>query len=263
MAFHLSTAAKGAGALVFASALTFSAAVQATVVEIRTNMGNIQVNLFDQLTPRTVDNFLTNYVVTGAYANNVAHRSVPDFIVQMGGFQYTNTFPPEAISTAAAVVNEPVLSNLRGTVAMAKVGGNPNSATSQFFINTNDNQANLDVQNGGFTVFGQVIGDGMTVVDAINELTRFGFSSPFNEIPLRNYTAADLNNNVNPTDNNLVIITDVVVIDAAVNTNPNLNPTRNTLINRPPAEVGGDSGGSMGILLLLGLFLLGLKRRLL
>ena len=73
---------------------------------------------------------------------------------------------------------------------MAKLGGDPNSATSQWFINLNDNSANLDAQNGGFTVFGEVIGDGMTVVDALAALPTFTVSGNPN-FPLNNYTSAD------------------------------------------------------------------------
>jgi len=60
-------------------------------------------------------------------------------------------------------------SNLRGTVAMAKLGGDPDSATSQFFFNLDDNSENLDNQNGGFTVFAEVV-EGLDVVDAISEV---------------------------------------------------------------------------------------------
>jgi peptidyl-prolyl cis-trans isomerase A (cyclophilin A) len=249
---------KIACSLVVASTLAFTSAVQATVVEIRTNMGNIQVNLFDQTTPRTVENFLT-YVNAGTFAGSVSHRSVPDFIVQMGGFSYGGTFPPDAIATNPPVVNEPVLSNVRGTIAMAKVGGNANSATSQFFINVNNNSTNLDTQNGGFTVFGQVIGDGMLVADAINDLTRFNFGSPFSELPLRNYT----NTNVEPTADNIVIVNDIVIIDATVNSNPTLNPVRNTLLNSGGGgDSGGDSGGgTLGFGFIAGLFLIAIKRR--
>jgi peptidyl-prolyl cis-trans isomerase A (cyclophilin A) len=220
----------------------------ATVVEVRTNVGNFQINLFDEDTPRTVENFLS-YVNAGAYANNVVHRSVPGFVVQMGGFQFNDSFPPDAIATASPVQNEPELSNVIATVAMAKLSNQPDSATSQFFINLSDNSQNLDTSNSGFSVFGQVIGDGMAVVNQIAALDRFGFASPFNEIPLQNYTATDAQSGVEITRDNVVLITDIVVIDSAVVTNPDLNPVPNTRIDAtpttPPSEQGS-SGGSLG-----------------
>ena len=168
--------------------------------------------------------------------------------MQMGGFQYNNDFPPDSIATGTAVANEPSLSNVRGTVAMAKLGGNANSATSQFFINLSDNSSNLDVQNGGFTVFGQVLDDGMTVVDRIAALPKYRYGAPFSEIPLRDFSATDFTNNVTPNDDNVVIISDIVIIDTNTITNPDLNPVNNTLLN---AETGGASnssggGGSLG-----------------
>lgn len=248
------------------ASLTFTAFTltsHATVVEIRTVMGNVQVNLFDEATPETVANFL-EYVNSGAYANNTVHRSANNFVIQMGGFQYSNAFPPEPIATGAPVKNEPELSNVRGTLAMAKLGGDPNSATSQFFINVSNNSANLDVQNGGFTVFGQVIGDSMIVVDNIAALNRFNFGGTFNEIPLRNYTVADAGNNVMPNDNNVVIINDIVVVDTAIVTNPNLNPVTNTLINsvtQPSTQSGSSGGGVLNSLLLVTLSFIGIIRK--
>lgn len=231
---------------VFLLSALFASASYATVVEVRTVVGNFQINLFDDATPQTVENFL-EYVNAGQFANNTVHRAVPGFIIQMGGFEYAGSFPPEPIATGTPVNNEPLFSNLRGTIAMAKVGGNPNSATSQFFVNLNDNSANLDIQNGGFTVFGQVLGDGMDVVDQIASLSRFNFGGAFSDLPLRDYTSADANNNIVPNDENLVIITDIVVIDSNRITNPDLNPARNTLINnanqQPPASSNDDGGG--------------------
>ncbi|MDP5033178.1 peptidylprolyl isomerase [Paraglaciecola sp.] len=234
---------------------------QATVVEIRTSLGNVQVNLFDNTTPQTVSNFLS-YVNSGAYANNVVHRVEPGFVVQAGGFSYTGDFPLDNVATGTPAQNEPKLSNVRGTIAMAKQGGNVNSATSQWFFNLDNNSANLDVQNGGFTVFGQVLGDGMQIVDAIAALNRFNLGGAATSMPLRNYTSADADNEVEITEANLVLISDVVVIDPAVSTHPEIVPANNTLIN---SSNGGDSnsggGGALGWLSLIALLLLGRRVR--
>ena len=99
---------------------------------------------------------------------------------------------PTAVLAYPSVPNEPGISNTRGTIAMAKLDGKPDSATSQWFINLVDNGGppnNLDTTNGGFTVFGRVIGDGMAVADAIALVPRYNFGSPFDTIPLRNYTS--------------------------------------------------------------------------
>ena len=79
---------------------------------------------------------------------------------------------------------------------MAKQGGNPDSATSQWFISVGDNSANLDEQNGGFTVFGRIIGNSITVVNAIANLIDFPFASPFDELPLTGFSVEDFNNGV-------------------------------------------------------------------
>ena len=240
----------------------YSTAVNATVVEVRTNLGNFQVNLFDNDTPLTTENFLS-YVNAGAFANNTIHRSSTNFVIQMGGFQYNNSFPPDAIATDTPVVNEPVLSNVRGTIAMAKLGSDPNSATSQFFVNLSNNASNLDIQNSGFTVFGQVLDDGMDVVDQIAALPRFNLGGAFGEIPLSDYTSTDAANNVVPNESNIVIITDIIVIDATTTTNPNLNPVKNTLINsgggsQPSTSSGG---GSLSFGIIFGLLLLATRKR--
>lgn len=237
--------------------LFFSFTANATVVEIRTVMGDIQVNLFDEATPATVQNFL-QYVNAGAYANNVVHRSAPGFVIQAGGFQYNGVFPPDAIAVGAPVTNEPELSNVRGTIAMAKLANDPNSATSQWFINLDDNSTNLDGTNGGFTAFGQVLGDGMDVVDAIADLPFFNAGGQITAIPLIDYSNADADAGTPVEEENIVIIQDIVVIDDATVTNPDIVPVENTIIDNsggdnggdqtpdptPPAT-GGSSGGSM------------------
>ncbi len=205
-------------------------AADATVVEIQTVLGSFEVNLTDEATPATVANFLT-YVNNADYTNSIFHRSVSDFIVQGGGFVYDGVTPLVAIAANDAVVNEAQFSNLRGTIAMAKSEGDPNSATSQWFISLADNSANLDAQNGGFTVFGQVVGDGMDVVDAIAALSTFGFAAPYNQIPLIDYPATDPVDDLTLlNDSFLVIVNAVVVTDAAVDSGASLDLPINAVI---------------------------------
>ena len=254
-------------AIAAAMAALFSPAVNATIVQFQTVLGPFEVNLYDQSTPATVANFLA-YVNAGAYDNVVVHRVVGGFVVQGGGFTYEGTEALADVLRNAPVVNEPKFSNVRGTIAMAKLSGDANSATNQWFINLGDNSANLDVQNGGFTVFGQVTGSGMDVFDAINALPRFAFASPFEAIPLRDYTAQNATDDVEITDRHLVLVTAIVVLDGAVDTAAGLSPAANTLINQAPAapaaaDSGGGGGGATGLgsLLLLGLLSLHRRRR--
>lgn len=162
--------------------------VNGTVTRFDTVLGEIFLELFDTRTPITAQNFL-RYIDQSIYANTVIHRSVPNFIIQGGGFRSPDlaevqTFPP--------IQNEPGISNLRGTIAMAKLGGDPNSATSQWFFNLTNNASNLDNQNGGFTVFGEVLGDGMQVVDAIAAVPTENLGGAFDDIPLINYQGGEV-----------------------------------------------------------------------
>lgn len=168
---------------------------QATVVRLSTVLGTIDIALMDAEAPRTVANFLA-YVNRGAYDNSLIHRSVPGFIIQGGGYVWPEAAGLALVATDAPVANEfsASRSNLRGTVAMAKLGGDPDSATSGWFINLRDNNtsevcdSNLDCQNGGFTVFGRVTGEGMAVVDAIAALSAPQVR-PFESLPLINVPA--------------------------------------------------------------------------
>ena len=251
---------------IFASTLCvlMSLNVHSTVVEIRTSLGIIEVNLFDNTTPETVANFLS-YANSGAYASSVVHRSVSNFVIQGGGFTYNgpvavNSFSLDSISTGTPIANDPKLSNLRGTIAMA-LTRSPDSATSQWFINLSNNANSLDVATnaGGFTVFGQVVGDGMLVVDAIAALTLLNGGGAFGELPIRSYSQADVDNEVPITDDNLVVISDIVVTDASADSAANLNPTLNTLVNTTTGGGGSGAsggGGAIGWLLLLSLVML-------
>jgi peptidyl-prolyl cis-trans isomerase A (cyclophilin A) len=138
------------------------------------------VDVLLEATPVTSLNFL-QYVEDGFYDGTIFHRVVPDFVVQGGGFlPGPDMLEPDGLRDP--IVNEfsPDRSNVRGTVAMAKVGGDPDSATSQFFFNLADNSANLDNQNGGFTVFATVA-EGQDVVDAMAEVELDG-ESPVDDI---------------------------------------------------------------------------------
>ena len=141
-------------------AVLFLPSLATAVVNVRmqTDLGAIDIELFDTVAPQTVANFM-NYVNDGDYDGTFFHRSIPGFVVQGGGF-ITNTPSGSILVDGAShiptdppVINEFNLSNLRGTIAMAKVGGDPDSATSEWFFNLDDNSENLDNQNGGFTVF--------------------------------------------------------------------------------------------------------------
>jgi len=230
----------------------------ATVVEFQTVMGNFKVNLYDNDTPATVANFLA-YVNSGAYSGTAIHRSMPNFVIQGGGFEYDIDLTLDAIPTNPPVTNEPVFSNVRGTIAMAKNAGDPNSATSQWFISLTNNSANLDSQNSGFTVFGEVIFDdgvdGMDVVDAIAALQVFVFNAPFDNLPLQNYTTSDYNASVPVLEDNLIIIESISISDSTVDSAAGLNPPRNTA-NSGGSSSGGGGGGGGGALNIWATFML-------
>lgn len=141
-------------------------AAPAPRVALTTNLGRIVIELDPVKAPKSSENFL-QYVRDGFYAGTVFHRVIPGFMAQGGGFTADLQLKP----TRAAIPNEANngLSNLRGTVAMARTN-DPHSATAQFFINVVDNQR-LDFvseQDGlwGYAVFGKVV-EGMEVVDRI------------------------------------------------------------------------------------------------
>lgn len=213
-----------------ASAVAFGG----TIVRIETNMGTFDVELFDDRTPMTVANFLS-IVEKGNYDNSFFHRSVANFIIQGGGFLATLPDPIEAVPPVQPVKNEPGIPNTRGTIAMAKRADDPDSATTQWFINMSDNP-DLDTQNGGFTVFGEVLGNGMQVADAINALPIFdarAFGGAFETLPVRNFTGSNL------TNDNLVIVHSIRVVEE--DTTP-LPDTFSLYLPVPPAGNGGFNG---------------------
>lgn len=209
-------------AMALSAMLTCPALAPATIVEMQTNMGNIDIQLFDTITPKTVANFLS-YVNSGAYDNSLIQRSVPGFIIQGGGYTWDNTNGVKTITTLAPVKNEYHKPNVAGTIAMAKQNNKPNSATDQWFFNLANNSANLNHQNGGFTVFGQVIGNGMQVVNAIAALSvvdacTSGSSCVFANLPLISTTGGY-------SDKTLVIVSAIQIISQ------NLIDERNVTLN--------------------------------
>lgn len=162
-----------------------------TVVRVNTTLGEFFIEMFDETTPGTVENFL-HYVNNDLYNGTVIHRLVPGFVIQGGWLTYNQNsriFSP--ITTRGNIQNEFNVSNQRGTIAMAKAGGDPHSANSQWFVNLGDNSA-LDTNNGGFTVFGRVMGNGMQVVDAIAALPPLYVLQGMDPFPLINYVSGPL-----------------------------------------------------------------------
>ena len=139
-----------------------------TLISLNTPVGSMTLELDDAEKPVTVANFL-NYLNSGRYENVFAHRLDPGFVLQSGGFNITNN-SVQPVSTDPPIANEfandPRFSNLYGTIAMAKVGNVPDSATLQWFINLANNVF-LDSSNGGFTVFGRVV-EGFDTLEKFN-----------------------------------------------------------------------------------------------
>jgi peptidyl-prolyl cis-trans isomerase A (cyclophilin A) len=151
------------------------------VVVLDTTVGTIRVQLFAQKAPVTTRNFL-DYVNAGFYNGTIVHRV--DFVIGMGG--YTEALLGK--STRPPIKNESKngLKNSRGTLAMARFN-DPNSATSQFFINLQENtHLNASGKEFGYAVFGKVI-QGMDVVDSIAKV-KTGNKASFSNIPLQTIT---------------------------------------------------------------------------
>lgn len=150
-----------------ALALSMPAFAQSPRVELKTSQGAIVVELDQEKAPKTVENFL-EYVKAGHYNGTIFHRVITDFMIQGGGFAAGMKQKPTRAPIAIESKNG--LKNDRGTIAMARTM-DPNSATSQFFINVVDNgMLNYPGGDGfGYTVFGKVV-QGMDVVDAIRKV---------------------------------------------------------------------------------------------
>jgi cyclophilin family peptidyl-prolyl cis-trans isomerase len=150
--------------LLTAALFVATSAMAAPSIEMQTSVGTIVIELDSEKAPITVKNFL-QYAKDGFYNGTIFHRVIDGFMIQGGGFAKDMSEKP----TAGQIINESKngLKNQRGTIAMAR-RADPNSASSQFFINHKDNSSQLDypLNGGGYAVFGKVV-QGLDVVDKI------------------------------------------------------------------------------------------------
>lgn len=216
-------------------------------------------------------NFLA-HVAAGDYQNTLIHRSAKtsnptrDFVIQGGGYRFDGssqvepskypttpscpapTTPPANPPVICPVTNEPVFPtprNQRGTLAMAKLGGDPDSASNQWFVNLNDVNASIldDPNNGAFTIFGRVLGNGMSVVDAIAALPRFPFQSAWSEAPMRNYDARQFDALTPVGADNVVVVSVTVLPDGDDDGIANATDNCATVSNPDQANADGDPQG--------------------
>ena len=180
-------------AMVLSVLLSLPVMAMADTVLIQTPQGDIELELLTDDAPNTVANFL-RYIDSGKYTKSFVHRSIPGFVIQGGGFTFDGVIPTPIIPFET-IDNEFKVSNTRGTVAMAKLGGQPDSATGQWFINLADNSGPLDVDNGGYTVFARVIGNGMAVADTISQLEVIDASDgsgPYDDLPVIDFVPPNI-----------------------------------------------------------------------
>ncbi len=179
MSVRHSVMAATAAALMSVSALPALAAQ----VQFETNVGNFVVDVNEKAAPKTAANFL-RYVNEGFYDNTIFHRVIANFMVQGGGFEagmvQKETHAPIPLESKNGLTNK------RGTIAMARTM-DPNSATSQFFINLKNNHfldANQSPDGNGYAVFGQVV-SGMDTIDKIAQVKTHSVGY-HDDVPLRN-----------------------------------------------------------------------------
>lgn len=169
-------------------------------VRFQTDFGDFDVWLLEHEAPQHVYNFLA-YLEDGDYDDSVFHRLIPGFVLQGGGFRVGPPVVPGAdflldpVPQDPAIPNEFGRTNSAGTLALAKRPNNPSSGTNQFFVNLADNgpgsPANLDEQNGGFTVFGCLADPALTVplaIEAVDVVNVSGFfGADFSSTPFESY----------------------------------------------------------------------------
>ncbi|EQC52532.1 peptidylprolyl isomerase [Bacteriovorax sp. DB6_IX] len=175
---------------ILVAVLLTTAAMANTKVLMKTNKGDIELELFDKAAPVTVKNFL-GYVKSGFYKGTIFHRVIDNFMIQGGGF----TSNLKKKTTREPIKNEADngLGNDTGTIAMARTS-DVHSATAQFFINVQNNaflnHRSKDAAGYGYAVFGKVT-KGMSVVNQIKK-TRTTRNGPFANLPASNIIINDM-----------------------------------------------------------------------
>jgi cyclophilin family peptidyl-prolyl cis-trans isomerase len=161
----------------------FLPALAGTLVQFRTPLGDIDIELYDNDKPQTVQNF-KRYSQDGLYDSEFAHRLIPAFVIQGGGYTVTNrgttNYSVNPIPAYPPITNEfskgARYSNVYGTLAMAKVPGDTNSATSQWFLNlTNNSFLDAADSNNLFVVFGHVL-RGTNILNTFNHFQYWDYS---------------------------------------------------------------------------------------
>ena len=174
-------------ALLLIILLGLSPVAEASYATIKTTLGTIVVELDDEKAPISVANFKM-YAKEGFYDKTLFHRVIPGFMVQGGGFDHHGAYPQtmhKKPGAKAGIKNEWTngQKNKRATLAMARLGNQPDSATNQFFINLADNDFLDQPRDGaGYAVFGKVIG-GMDVVDKIAGVPTTRLSNGMGDVP--------------------------------------------------------------------------------
>ena len=195
--------------LALLAAVPAARAAHGPTVRFDTSLGTIDVRLFPEEAPNTVDTFL-RYVAGRAYDSSYFHRSVRDFVVQGGGYRWVDG-ASEPVDELLGDADPFFRRNTRGTIAVARVPGQPQRSTSQWFFNLSDN-ASLDQSPDNYTVFGRVNDRAsLAVVDAIGALRIIDASggqsgSAFSELPVRDYEGGEI------AERHLVIVRSVTVV---------------------------------------------------
>ncbi|HVU24499.1 MAG TPA: peptidylprolyl isomerase [Opitutus sp.] len=218
------------------------AGVTGQVTQFETVLGTFNVELLATAAPLSVANFL-GYVAGGSYANTLIHRSAAlgggsaNRIIQGGGYSSAGA----SITRGTPIALEYNLPNTRGTIAMARASA-LNSATSEWFFNVDDNSSILDASNnGGYAVFGRVIGTGMSVVDAIAALPTYNVGGPFTNIPLRDIQP----NQTQVQDENKILVAKVTAIPLYPATNGASAVLTFSVAASNPAAATASVSGSM------------------